>query len=87
MLGAAVGAGGMIALRSVGFVHIAFTKAAAHDRHDWIDTDVTEPTSKDCPVIILKEAPHQGPGKKPSLLSSRTLYRCDKLTALPTLWQ
>jgi len=22
------------------------------DRHDQIDTDVTEPTSKDCPVII-----------------------------------
>jgi hypothetical protein len=22
------------------------------DRHDRIDTDVTEPTSKDCPVII-----------------------------------
>jgi len=71
------------------------------DWYDRIDTDVTEPTSKDCPVIIggvaaaldygnrsfILKAPYQGTGKNPSVFSSRTLYRCDKLAALSTLWQ
>jgi hypothetical protein len=54
-----------------------------------IDTDVTEPTPKDCPVIIggvaaapglgeqklriILKAHHQGTGEKPSVFSSRTL--------------
>jgi hypothetical protein len=66
------------------------------DRHDRIDTGVTEPTSKDCPVIIGGRRRRWTTGTESFGSSSRrpltkaqarTLYRCDKLTALSTLWQ